>query len=49
LFAIGNTTATAIKLFTGNRIIVSEFPAKDQLVEKAIEYFNQTANMKRQV
>jgi uroporphyrinogen-III synthase len=49
LFSIGNTTATAIKLFTGNRIIVSEFPAKDQLVEKAIEYFNQTADFKRQV
>jgi uroporphyrinogen-III synthase len=40
LFAIGNTSAKAIKLFSNNRIIISEFPAKDQLVEKAIKYFS---------
>ncbi|MCW3107903.1 MAG: Uroporphyrinogen synthase [Segetibacter sp.] len=41
LFAIGNTTANAIKQFAGNRIIVSDFPAKDQLVDKAIKYFSE--------
>lgn len=41
LFAIGNTTANAIKQFTSNRIIVSDFPAKDQLVDKAIKYFDE--------
>lgn len=40
LFAIGNTTAAAIKEYTNNKIIVSEFPAKDQLVVKAIDYYN---------
>jgi uroporphyrinogen-III synthase len=40
-FAIGNTTAGAIKQFTDNSIIVSDFPAKDQLVDKALQYFNQ--------
>ncbi len=38
LFAIGNTTANAIKEFSNNNIVVSEFPAKDQLVDKAIRY-----------
>ncbi|MDB5249437.1 MAG: Uroporphyrinogen synthase [Segetibacter sp.] len=40
LFAIGNTTANAIKQFSSNSIVVSEFPARDQLVDKAIEYFD---------
>lgn len=39
-FAIGNTTANAIKPFSKNSIIVSEFPAKDQLLDKAIKYFS---------
>jgi uroporphyrinogen-III synthase len=42
-FAIGNTTANAIKQFSTNSIIVSDFPAKDQLVDKAIKYFNERA------
>lgn len=41
LFAIGNTTANAIKEVSGNKIVVSEFPAKDQLVDKAIRYFSE--------
>jgi uroporphyrinogen-III synthase len=40
LFAIGNTTANTIKQFAANHIIISEFPAKDQLVDKAIEFFS---------
>ncbi|GEO09803.1 uroporphyrinogen-III synthase [Segetibacter aerophilus] len=40
-FAIGNTTASAIKQFSTNSIIVSDFPAKDQLIDKAIEYFTE--------
>lgn len=39
LFAIGDTTAKTIKQFCSNDIIVSDFPAKDQLADKAIEYF----------
>lgn len=42
-FAIGNTTAKAIKQFATNRIIVSDFPVKDQLVDKAIKYFTETS------
>ena len=39
LFAIGSTTAEAIKKFTTNTVIVSDMPGKDNLVEKVIEYF----------
>jgi uroporphyrinogen-III synthase len=42
-FAIGNTTANTIKQFASNSIIVSDFPAKDQLVDKAIKYFSERA------
>ena len=39
LFAIGNTTASAIKKFTGNKIIIAEEAGKQNLVEKMVEYF----------
>jgi uroporphyrinogen-III synthase len=39
LFAIGQTTAEAIEKFTGNTIIVSEKPGKDELVKRMFEYF----------
>jgi len=39
LFAIGNTTATAIKKHTSNPVIISDEPGKENLVEKAINYF----------
>ncbi len=39
LFAIGNTTASVIKKFTRNKIVVADEPGKNNLVEKAIEYF----------
>ena len=39
LFAIGNTTATTIKEFTNNKIIISDQPGKENLVTKMMEYF----------
>lgn len=39
LFAIGNTTADAIKKISNNKIIISDMPGKDNLVEMMIEYF----------
>ncbi len=39
LFAIGSTTANATKKHTTNKIIVSNQPGKENLVEKMIEYF----------
>ena len=39
LFAIGNTTADAIKQFTGNKIIISATPGKENLAEQMIEYY----------
>ena len=39
LFAIGNTTAEAIKQFTGNKIIISATPGKENLAEQMIEYY----------
>lgn len=39
LFAIGKTTASALKKYGRNKIIVADEPGKDHLVEKAIEYF----------
>ena len=39
LFAIGNTTANEIKKFSKNKIIISDEPGKENLVQKMIEYF----------
>lgn len=39
LFAIGNTTASALKKFTKNKIVVADEPGKNNLVTKAVEYF----------
>lgn len=38
-FAIGNTTANEIKKFSSNKIIISDEPGKENLVQKMIEYF----------
>lgn len=38
-FAIGNTTAAAIKKHSANPVIISDEPGKENLVEKAINYF----------
>jgi uroporphyrinogen-III synthase len=40
LFAIGNTTANAIKKHSNNEIIISDKPGKESLVRKVIEYFS---------
>lgn len=39
LFAIGNTTADAIKRYSTNRIIIADKPSKKELVIKTIEFF----------
>jgi uroporphyrinogen-III synthase len=39
IFAIGNTTAAAIKKHTANPVIISNEPGKENLVGKAINYF----------
>lgn len=39
LFAIGNTTADAIRSFCDNRVIISDEPGKEALAKQAIEYF----------
>lgn len=39
LFAIGSTTANAIKEQSDNKIVVSEMPSKEQLVAQSIQYF----------
>jgi uroporphyrinogen-III synthase len=38
-FAIGKTTAEAIRMHTQNPIIISESPGKDKLARQAIAYF----------
>jgi uroporphyrinogen-III synthase len=40
LFAIGNTTASALKKYSRNKIIIADEAGKNNLVEKAIEYFS---------
>ena len=42
LFSIGNTTADAIKKSCKNSPIISDFPAKEKLVEQVIAYFDKT-------
>ena len=39
LFAIGNTTATEIKKYSTNKIIISDQPGKENLVAEMMEYF----------
>lgn len=38
-FAIGNTTASSIRKYNNNRILVADEPGKENLVRKMIEYF----------
>jgi len=40
LFAIGNTTAGAISTKTKNKVVVSETPSKEQMINKVIGYFH---------
>ena len=46
LFAIGKTTAAAIKNVTGHQVIISDVPSKNELAYKAIKYFKQQATVK---
>jgi uroporphyrinogen-III synthase len=39
LFAIGNTTANELKKFSQNIIVVSDKPGKQNLIEKAVSFF----------
>ena len=39
VFAIGNTTAKEVTKFSTNKIIISDEPGKENLVQKMIEYF----------
>ncbi|MEO6636749.1 MAG: uroporphyrinogen-III synthase [Ginsengibacter sp.] len=39
VFAIGSTTANALKPFTQQHVITADRPGKNNLVEQAIEYF----------
>ncbi|MFZ6024233.1 MAG: uroporphyrinogen-III synthase [Bacteroidota bacterium] len=41
LFAIGQTTATAIQQYSNNKTITANKPGKDELVRKAIHYLNE--------
>ena len=41
LFAIGHTTAAAIKQYSNNKIITATIPGKDELVRKAINHFSE--------
>ena len=45
LFAIGNTTAKAIGNYSTNTVVKADTPEKDNLVKKAIGYFNTNSNV----
>jgi uroporphyrinogen-III synthase len=40
VFAIGRTTATAIKQYVNNNIIIADSPGKENLVKEMIAYFS---------
>ncbi len=40
LFAIGGSTAEAIKKYSANKIVLSETPSKENVVDDAINYFH---------
>ncbi len=42
LFAIGDTTADTIKTYTQNKVIISHSPAKEEMLEQVITYFQTT-------
>lgn len=39
LFSIGKTTTATIQSYCSNKIITSEWPGKQQMIEKVIDYF----------
>lgn len=40
LFSIGDTTKATIESYVPNKIIMSDFPSKEMMIEKATAYFN---------
>ena len=40
LFAIGDTTAATIESYTQNKIIISNSPVKEEMIEQVITYFS---------
>ncbi|MEO8112565.1 MAG: uroporphyrinogen-III synthase, partial [Ginsengibacter sp.] len=46
VFAIGTTTADALKPFTQQPVIIADFPGKKNLVEQAINYFSKNKFLK---
>lgn len=42
VFAIGTTTANAIKLFTHQPVIIAEIPGKENLITLVIKYFSKS-------
>jgi uroporphyrinogen-III synthase len=41
LFTIGSTTADELQAYTKNKIVIADKPGKEEVVNKAIEYFKQ--------
>ncbi|MBG9376506.1 uroporphyrinogen-III synthase [Panacibacter sp. DH6] len=39
LFSIGNTTTATIKTYSANKILTSEWPGKENMIEMVIEYY----------
>lgn len=40
IFAIGNTTASEVKKYASNKVLISDEPGKESLVQKVVEYFS---------
>lgn len=45
LFSIGKTTTATIRSYSNNKVITSEWPGKQQLIERAIAYFESEKNI----
>src|SRR5690348_10559447 len=41
LFAIGKTTAATIESYCTNKIIASDWPGQESIIDKVLEYFNE--------
>ncbi|RFM29733.1 uroporphyrinogen-III synthase [Deminuibacter soli] len=41
LFAIGKTTAATIQTYCTNKVVISEWPGREQMIDLAIQYFTQ--------
>lgn len=45
LFAIGNTTAATIKTYCVNKVITSEWPGKENMIDKVLEYYKEMSSV----